>query len=255
MSRKGTLTGRLRTFGARYWGVIGIIVAWQLWVSLKGLNSIVMPQPLDVVIDIVTNPGIYLANGVQTLALAVAGLVLGLFVGTAVAVLAWTSRLLSGILVPLGLVFSSVPVIATIPILARLLGYDIKTVLAIVVVISFFPAFVFTSAGLRALPPGSSDLFKVIGAGRWKRFLHLVLPSAVPSWMIALRLSAPPAILSAIVAEFLMGTSGLGYMFRQSTADFDMARAFGTSVIATIVSVIAFSTATTAEKKINEKWT
>lgn len=207
------------------------------------------------VIDIVTNPGIYLANGVQTLALAVAGLVLGLFVGTAVAVLAWTSRLLSGILVPLGLVFSSVPVIATIPILARLLGYDIKTVLAIVVVISFFPAFVFTSAGLRALPPGSSDLFKVIGAGRWKRFLHLVLPSAVPSWMIALRLSAPPAILSAIVAEFLMGTSGLGYMFRQSTADFDMARAFGTSVIATIVSVIAFSTATTAEKKINEKWT
>jgi len=246
---------RLSTFLGRYWGVLAVLALWQGWIWLRDLNSIVMPQPHDVVIDIVTNPGVYLSNGAQTLTLAVLGLVLGMALGTVIAILAWTSRVLSGLLLPLALILSSVPVVAMIPILARLLGYDIKTVLAIVVVISFFPAFVFTSAGLRALPPGCGDLFKVIGAGRWKTFVHLVVPSAVPSWTIALRLAAPPAVLSAMVAEFLMGTSGLGHLFRQSAADFQMARAFGTSVIATAISVICFTTATVAEKRINDRWT
>src|SRR5690606_33532221 len=174
----------------------------------------VMPHPIDVLLNIVGNPGPYWQNGSQTLLLAAGGLVLGMALGTLIAVVAWTSRVLSGILIPLGLIFSSVPVVALIPVLARLLGYDVRTVLAIVVIISFFPAFVFTSAGLRSLPAGSEDLFQVLGASKWRRFVHLVLPSAVPNWMIALRLAAPPAVLSAMVAEFLMGSSGLGYMFR-----------------------------------------
>ncbi|NIZ10582.1 ABC transporter permease [Pseudooceanicola sp. HF7] len=245
---------RARGFLAKYWGVIGVLLLWQGWVWAKDLNAIVMPQPLDVVRDLVTNPGIYLSNAALTLTLAALGLVMGMALGTAIAVLAWTSRLLSGILIPLGLIFSSVPVVALIPILARLLGYDVKTVLAIVVIISFFPAFVFTSAGLRALPPGSEDLFRVFGSSPWQRFIRLVLPSAVPSWMIALRLSAPPAVLSAMVAEFLMGTSGLGYMFRQSAADFQTDRAFGTSVVATAISVLCFTLATLAEKRVNARW-
>jgi NitT/TauT family transport system permease protein len=171
-----------------------------------------------------------------------------------VAVIAWSSRILSGILVPLGLIFSSVPVVALIPVLARLLGYDMKTVLGIVIIISFFPAFVFTAAGLNALPAGSSDLFKVLGANRWRRFVHLVLPSAVPNWMIALRLSAPPAVLSAMLAEFLMGKSGLGFLFRQSATEFATERAFGTSVIATVISVLCFTSAVAAEKFVNDKW-
>ncbi|MEF2070095.1 ABC transporter permease [Consotaella aegiceratis] len=239
---------------SRYWGVAAVLVAWQAWVSITGVNAIVMPQPLDVLKDLVTEPGVYLTNGGQTLLLSAAGLVLGMALGTLIAVLAWSSRIVSGILVPLGLIFSSVPVVALIPVLARLLGYDIKTVLAIVVIISFFPAFVFTSAGLRSLPPGSDDLFRVMGAGRWTRFRHLVLPSAVPNWMIALRLAAPPAVLSAMVAEFLMGTSGLGYLFRAAATDFNTERAFGTSVVATVISVICFGAALSAERAVNERW-
>lgn len=239
---------------SRYWGVAGVLLVWQAWVTITGVNSIVIPHPLDVVKDIVLNPGIYLQNAAQTLFLAALGLLLGMALGTMVAILAWSSKVLSGILVPLGLIFSSVPVVALIPVLARLLGYDVKTVLGIVVIISFFPAFVFTSAGLKSLPPGSDDLFKVLGANPWRRFVHLVAPSAVPNWMIALRLSAPPAVLSAMLAEFLMGKSGLGFLFRQSATEFSTERAFGTSVIATVISVICFTSAIAAEKIVNEKW-
>lgn len=55
--------------------------------------------------------------------------------------------------------------------------------------------------------------------------------------MIVPRITAAPAIRSAMVAEFLMGTAGLGHMFRTTTAGFQTDRAFGTSLVATMISV------------------
>ena len=80
---------------------------------------------------------------------ALFGLVMGMAVGTALAIAAWFSPVASGLLNPLTILFSSVPVVALIPVIARLLGYDTSTVLAIVVIITFFPSFVFASSGLR----------------------------------------------------------------------------------------------------------
>lgn len=248
------MRGLLALLLSRYWGVALVLLLWQGWVTAFQLNAIVLPQPVDVLADIVSNPGVYLANGGQTLAIAAGGLAIGMALGTLLAILAWASPLLGGMLTPLGLMFSSIPVIALIPIVARLMGYDVRTVLAIVVIISFLPAFVFTGSGLRALPAGSSDLFRVFGAGRWARFTRLVLPSAVPNWMIALRLAAPTAILAAMLAEYLMGTSGLGYLFRASAEDFGTERALGTSVVATIVSVLLFSGALAAERAVARRW-
>ncbi len=251
--KPGRLAGALKSAISRYWGVAAILIVWQGWVTLTGVNAIVMPQPATVVADILISPGIYLRNGGQTLLLAALGLIIGMGLGTLIAVIAWTSRVMSGVLVPLSLVFSSVPIVMLM-VLARIFGYDVKTVLAIVVIISFFPAFVFTSAGLKILPPGSDDLFKVLGASPVRRFVHLVAPAALPSWMMALRLAAPPAVLSTMVAEFLMGTAGLGNMFRAAATDFQTDRAFGASVVATIISAICFTASTVAERRVCEKW-
>ena len=232
----GKAAGMLRTS----WGVLVIVLVWQLWVGLSGINSIVMPSPLDILRDIAGNPGIYVTSTAQTVLLAAAGLVLGMALGTSLAVLTWCSRILAGLLTPLGIVFASVPVVALIPVLARIFGYDMRTVLVIVVIICFFPAFVFTSAGLRALPPGSADLFRVLGAPMHRRLWLSALPAAMPEWSVALRLAAANSILAAMVAEFLMGTSGLGYVFAAARSDFDMARALGASSIATVISVDSF---------------
>lgn len=239
----------------QYWGVVLIVVVWELWVVLNDFNAIVMPRPWPVVVDVVKGASIYFPNAAQTLVMALAGLVIGMVLGTTLAVAAWWSSLLSGLITPLSLVFSSVPVVAIIPVLARIFGYDVRTVLAIVVIITFFPAFVFTSSGLRATPPGSEDLFGVLGASRVTRLIRLALPAAVPNWMIALRLCAPQAILAAMIAEFLMGTSGLGYLFNAAKTDFEMNRALGTSLVATVVSVTCFVAAVAAERRVRERWT
>ena len=240
--------------GAGLWGVLAILLAWQLGVWLTGVNSIVLPSPASVAVDLAANPGLYASNTVETVVLAALGLVGGMALGTILAMLCWASGVLAGLLTPLGVVFASVPVVAIIPVLARVLGYDRRTVLAVVVIICFFPAFVFTGAGLRALPPGSADLFRVLGATRARSLRLLALPASLPDWSVALRLAAANSILAATVAEFLMGTSGLGYLFSAARSEFDMARALGASAVATAMSVLAFTVTSVLEARLRQEW-
>lgn len=237
-----------------YWGVLLVLVAWQAWVSLDRLNVIVMPTPLAVLRDLSAHPDVYLDNVGVTLAVAVFGLIGGMLVGTALAVAAWFSAVASGLLNPLTVLFSSVPVVALIPVIARLLGYDTGTVLAIVVIITFFPSFVFASSGLRALPPGAEDLLRVLGAGRLDVLRRLALPSALPNLAIAFKLAAAHAILAAMVAEFLMGTTGLGYLFAKTKSEFQTEQAFGASLVATVISAAAFLAAGWVEKRVRERY-
>jgi len=237
-----------------YWGVLLVLVAWQLWVVIGRFNVIVMPTPLAVVDDLLTHPGVYLANVGITLAVALFGLVASMAVGTGLAVAAWFSPVAAGLLNPLTVLFSSVPVVALIPVIARLLGYDTSTVLAIVVIITFFPSFVFASSGLRAPPPGSEDLFRVLGASRLDLLRRLALPAAMPNLAIAFKLASAHAILAAMVAEFLMGTTGLGYLFAKTKSDFQMEQAFGASAVATIISATAFLAAGWVEKRVRDRY-
>ncbi len=237
-----------------YWGVLLILFAWELWVVANRLNPIVMPTPVAVLHDFAANTRVYLDNVGVTLGVAVFGLIVGMLVGTALAVAAWFSPIASGLLNPLTVLFSSVPVVALIPVIARLLGYDISTVLAIVVIITFFPSFVFASSGLRQPPAGSEDLFRVLGASRLDLLMRLALPSAMPNLAIAFKLASAHAILAAMVAEFLMGTTGLGYLFAKTKSEFQTEQAFGASAVATIISAAAFLAAGWVEKRVREKY-
>jgi NitT/TauT family transport system permease protein len=237
-----------------YWGVLLLLIAWQLWVVMNRFNPIVMPMPTAVLDDLASHPRVYLSNVGITLAIAAFGLVAGMLVGTGLAIAAWFSPIASGLLNPLTVLFSSVPVVALIPVIARLLGYDTSTVLAIVVIITFFPSFVFASSGLRSPPPGSEDLFRVLGASRLTVLARLALPSAMPNLAIAFKLAAAHAILAAMVAEFLMGTSGLGYLFAKTKSDFQTEQAFGASAVATIISATAFLLAGWAERRVRERY-
>ncbi|MER5179427.1 ABC transporter permease subunit [Streptomyces sp. NPDC002896] len=240
----GTI-GRLLS---RYWTVLALVLAWALWVRTQQLNQIVAPTPAAVFGDVLGNPGAYAADLGWTLVNATVGLALGMLLGLAGALLVWASPLLSGLMTPMALIMRSVPVVAMIPVIARVVGFGTGAVLTITTVVSFFPAFVMAGSGLRAAPAATRDVFTVLAASRLTRLRLLLLPHAVPSLLVALRLTASTAVLSAMLAEYLLGTHGLGQLFAQSVTFMDPARAWGTALVATVVSVLCFIGARAAER-------
>lgn len=243
--RVGSVAGRLLS---RWWAVILVVAVWQLWVSFTGFNSIVLPRPSDVLADVLRHPGAYAGDAARTIGLATVGVLAGMIGGFAIAVVTWTSALASGAIGPLVLMLRSIPIVAVIPLVARLVGYGNTIVPIVTVLLAFFPAYVMTSSGLRSASTTSLDLMRALGASRRTLLRRVLIPTAMPNVFVALRLSAASAVLTAMVAEFLAGTTGLGRLFSSSRVRFDNERAWGAALIATALSIACFQGAQRVER-------
>ncbi|WP_420451932.1 ABC transporter permease [Ilumatobacter sp.] len=246
-----------RTVGdaiSRWWAVAAVVAVWQLWVQLADFNSIVLPTPVDVVRDIVAHPGAYAGDTARTLVLALLGITAGMGIGIGVAVAAWASPILAGATGPLVLMLRSIPIVAVIPVIARVVGYGNQVVPVVTVLLAFFPAYVMTTSGLRSASPASLDVFAALGAGRSCVLRRLLAGSAMPNIAVALRLSASTAVLAAMVAEFLSGTTGLGRLFSTARTRFDNERAWGAALIATVASVLFFQLSLRIERGVRRRY-
>ena len=233
------------------WPIVLLLLFWQLWVSAVGYNSIVIVPPSAVLSDLIHAPEAYVAPTLHTLCFALAGLCFGMGVGLLLALGAWFSAMLSGIAMPFALLLSSTPVVCLIPIIARLFGYQSRTEVIAVAVMTFFPSFVFCGSGFKQLPPMSRDVFLVLHASRQQTLRLLALPAALPTLATALRVGGTLSVLVALLAEYLMQTGGLGSLFAVTMQQFHLARALGASVVAMTLSVILFETTRAIEAKVS----
>ena len=236
------------------WPVFVLLLLWQVWVSAAGYNSIVLVPPSAVLTDLLRFPAAYLLPALHTLAFALGGLGLGMAAGVLLALAAWHSQLLAGITTPFSLLLSSTPVVCLIPIIARLFGYDGRSELIAIAVMTFFPSFVYCGTGLRQLPAMSHDVLCVLHASRWQYLRLLAFPAALPTLATALRVGATFSILVALLAEYLMQTGGLGTLFAVTMQQFHLARALGASVLAMALSVVLFEASRALEQRVSRSY-
>jgi ABC-type nitrate/sulfonate/bicarbonate transport system permease component len=232
------------------WPVGLLLLLWQWWVSVAAYNSIVLVPPSAVFADLLHSPGAYQWPALHTLAFALCGLTIGLSLGLLLAAAAWLSAILAGITTPLALLLSSTPVVCLIPIIARLFGYENRTELVAIALMTFFPSFVYLSAGLRQLPAMSREVLLVLHASRLQHLRLLALPAAMPGFAAALRVGATSSVLVALLAEYLMQAGGLGTLFAVTMQQFHLARALGASVLAMGMSVLLFEMTRAIEQRV-----
>ncbi len=226
------------------WPVAFVYVVWMLWIDLNDLPPAVAPHPNDVISYIAQNPGSYAADAFDTLRIVLGGVVLGGLAGFGLATLSWFSSFARAAISAPTLVTQCLPVATLVPVIARVFGYNSRTVVVVAALITFFPVFVFTSSGMRSTPPGASDLFKVLGAPKRRRFVLLAVPSSIPRMLVALQLSVVVAVVGAMLAQWIMGADGLGYRLAVAQASFRTSEAWGASVVAVIVGVVLYGLAT-----------
>ena len=77
-------------------------------------------------------------------------------------------------------------------------------------IVAFFPILSNTSLGLRSVDRNLADLYRIYGASRWQRLIHLQLPSALPYFLGGLRIAGGLSLIGAVVAEYVAGTAGIG---------------------------------------------
>ena len=58
-----------------------------------------------------------------------------------------------------------------------------------------FPVYVNTYSAIRQIDPGYLELARVVGLGRWQRIRRVVLPGAMPGFLVGVRLATAVAWL------------------------------------------------------------
>lgn len=249
------------TTGGRWWiAALGwtafgaaLVAAWHLYVVGSGISPLLMPRPGLVWDAFVDDPGLFWSNALITLRVAAIGLSIGLTIGIVAAIATWWSPFLRGLLTPLVLLARSVPTLALLPVVAGILGYNDRSIIAIAVLLSFFPGFVFTSKGLRTPPDGAADLMAALGVSRRRTFFLVALPSSLREIGVAMRMSAGVCVIGAVAAEFLVGDKGLGREFDEAMGRQDINQAWGVALVIVAVSMIAFAIANRAERAITNR--
>ena len=243
-----TVRSRLLRTLALAWPGLLLLGVWQVWIAAANVPQIVAPGPVAVVREIAGHPELYARATAITAGVAIVGLLIGMTLAVACAIAVWQSPAASGLLTVPALLVQSTPIVALLPVLARLFGYGEPTVIVSAAAITFLPTFVIVGGGMRRSPPGCADVFAVLGASRFVTLRYLALPGAVPSMLTALRIAAANSVLAALVAEYLMGQAGLGSVFADAQSQLLSARAWAASLLATVLSVAAFAAAQRFER-------
>jgi NitT/TauT family transport system permease protein len=191
--------------------VLILLAAWEAAVRVMGVPAYFLPPPSGVAVALVENLPSLLSAAWITLSTAVIALVIASLLATGLAVIVGLNPLLEAAVRPLASVLQVTPVVAIAPLVLIWAGIDHpeRAIIALAVLVAFFPIFSGAVTGLRASDPDLERLFDLYGAGRWARVMRLRLPSAVPFLLEGHKVGAGLAIIGAVVAEFGAGSGGV----------------------------------------------
>jgi NitT/TauT family transport system permease protein len=232
-----------------------LLAVWQVWITVFDIDRLVMPPPAEVFGELFANPSTYVADVLATAKHAGIGLLFGTALGFALAMLSWFSPIFGGMASTPAILLRATPIAALTPVIARMFGYNENSVIAVAVLISFFPTYVFVATGLRSASLVANELFDVLNASRLMRLRRLALPAALPSLLLAIRVSGPIAVLGALVAEWLIGVEGLGALLSISGFTYQVSVVWAGAILGTLLGVLTFAAASLAERVGLERWT
>jgi sulfonate transport system permease protein len=108
------------------------------------------------------------------------------------------------------------PHLALVPLLIIWVGIGESMKITLVALGAFFPLYFNTYAGIRDIDERLVEAARTCGLGTWQRLRHVVLPGAMPSLFLGLRLAIGAAWLSLVVGEQTNTQNGIGFLMMEA---------------------------------------
>lgn len=188
-----------------------LLVIWEIGCRVTGVPAYFLPPPSAVAVALVTDPQSLIEAAWNTLSVALIALVIASLSALSIAMIVGLSPLLEKAVAPLASTLQVTPVVAIAPLVLIWAGIDHpeRAVIALAVLVAFFPIFSGAVTGLKSADPDLERLFDLYGATRLQRVIRLRLPASVPFLLEGHKVGAGLAIIGAVVAEFGAGSGGI----------------------------------------------
>ncbi|WP_439937951.1 ABC transporter permease [Nocardia sp. N13] len=201
----------------RFGGLIGIAVLLAAWV-VGSATGLLDERNLSAPWTVVTTAETLIENGrlqeslVTSGIRAALGLGLGVAVGTVLALISGLSRIGETLIDGPVQVKRSIPTLALIPLLLLWFGIGEPFKILTIALAVFVPIYIHTHNGLRTIEGRYAELAETLGVSRTEFIRHVVLPGAMPGFLLGMRFAVTSSLLALVVVEVINSTSGIGHM-------------------------------------------
>ena len=227
-----------------------LIALWWGYVTLFKVPPFILPPPQAVAQELVrlfAGGSIWPHLG-HTLGIIVLGFVLGsgggLLLGLVLARLPGLERVIA----PYLLFIQTAPKIALAPLFILWFGLGIASKIVLVVSLVFFPVMIGTVLGLRSVSPSMLELSRILHLSQRQRFIRIELPAAVPEIFSGLKVGAVQATIGAILAEWLSGGTGLGYLMVFAGTTYKAPLLFAMVIVTALLGIAVYQALAQCEK-------
>ncbi len=204
--------------------LLAVLAVWQLlW--LWGLPDYVL-GPIEILTQFVTALGsreLYDHVG-ASLMRALPGFIIGSALGTAFGLAAGTVRTFDEALSPAIFLTYPVPKIVMLPLFMLWFGIGDVSKILIIALACFYPTFINAYYGAKSTPRILVWSGLNMGAGKWRVFSRVVVPSALPLIFAGMRVALALSFIVMFATEMINARSGLGYLIQEaeSSLRFDL---------------------------------
>lgn len=193
-----------------------------------------------------------------TLRITVMAFVAAVIGASLMAIFFSTSRWIEMTLYPYAVILQVTPVVAIAPLLIIWINHTAFALLVCAWLIAFFPILSNTIVGLASADHNLRDLFQLYGASPLQTLLGLRIPSAMPYFLVGVRISGGLSLIGAIVAEFVAGAggegSGLAYRILEAGYQLKTPRMFAALLLISLTGVAIFLVTSTISRMVLARW-
>ena len=199
-------------------GPVLMLVIWQAACSAGVFTSVEVASPVAV-LDAgreLWAQGVLLSNLLISLQRVAEGLVLGVAAGVALATVCGLFWLGEDLLDPVLQAARAVPILGLVPLVIIWFGVGELPKVFLIALGCLFPVYINTYAAIRGVDVKLVEAGQTFGLNRLGLIRRVILPGALPGFLVGLRYALVASWLVDVVAEEINAQSGLGYLINQA---------------------------------------
>ncbi len=140
------------------------------------------------------------------------GLVLGIIFGVPLGLFMGLNRFAKGFFDPLIELYRPVPPLAWAPLVITVFGIDNVGKIFLLFMVSFSIMIISARAGAAGTQLSKIHASHSLGASKWQILRHVIFPNSLPEILTGVRVAVGMCWGTLVAAEFLAGTTGIGFV-------------------------------------------
>jgi NitT/TauT family transport system permease protein len=227
-----------------------LVVIVELLIRAGAINRFIVPLPSQILAAI---PRIIVEEKVlhrfwqTTVEIIWASLLLA-FVGIAAGALLHRFRILRLACETWVAALAAAPIVLMYPLFLVIFGRSATTIVMIGFAAGLAPVILKTVEGLAATRTVLIDVGRSFRLTRRQQFWRILLPSALPSVFVGLKLGLIFAMINIVGVEFLINFGGLGQLINELAERYDLPGTYGAILFVILASIVFFEIAERLER-------